>query len=77
MNQTVETVWAVTVEHRMDGLAIERARARGVYRTTFTPDQIRAIIASQEDTRDRLAVRLLLDVDQLAQTMQDVLGDDA
>lgn len=42
-------------------LAIERARARGVYRTTFTPDQIRAIIASQDDVRDRLAVRLLLD----------------
>jgi integrase/recombinase XerC len=42
-------------------LAIERARARGVHRTTFTPDQIRAIIASQEDVRDRLAVRLLLD----------------
>jgi site-specific recombinase XerC len=42
-------------------LAIERARARGVHRTTFNPDQIRAIIASQEDVRDRLAVRLLLD----------------
>lgn len=42
-------------------LAIERAKARGVHRTTFTPDQIRAIIASQEDVRDRLAVRLLLD----------------
>lgn len=42
-------------------LAIERAKARGVHRTTFTPDQIRAIIASQDDIRDRLAVRLLLD----------------
>lgn len=41
--------------------AIERARARGVYRTTFNPDQIRAIIASQDDLRDRIAVRLLLD----------------
>jgi site-specific recombinase XerC len=42
-------------------LAIERARARGVHRETFNADQIRAIIASQDDTRDRLAVRLLLD----------------
>jgi integrase/recombinase XerC len=42
-------------------LAIERARSRGVYRTTFTPDQTRAIVASQEDVRDRIAVRLLLD----------------
>jgi integrase/recombinase XerC len=42
-------------------LAIERARARGVYRTTFNADQIRAIIASQDEIRDRLAVRLLLD----------------
>jgi site-specific recombinase XerC len=42
-------------------LPIERARARGVYRTTFNPDQIRAIVASQDDLRDRLAVRLLLD----------------
>lgn len=41
-------------------LAIERARARGVYRTTFTNDQCRAIIASQDDRRDRLALRLLL-----------------
>lgn len=42
-------------------LPIERAKARGVYRTTFNNDQIRAIIASQEDLRDRIAVRLLLD----------------
>jgi site-specific recombinase XerD len=42
-------------------LAIERAKARGVYRTTFTPDQRRAIIASQESLRDRIALRLLLD----------------
>jgi integrase/recombinase XerC len=42
-------------------LAIERARSRQKYRPTFSPDQIRAIIASQGDTRDRLAVRLLLD----------------
>src|SRR6266567_9583984 len=42
-------------------LAIERARARQVYRTTFTPDQRRAIIAEQDDLRDRVALRLLLD----------------
>jgi integrase/recombinase XerC len=42
-------------------LPIERARARDTYRTTFNHDQIRAIIASQDDLRDRLAVRLLLD----------------
>lgn len=42
-------------------LPIERARARQVYRTTFPPDQIRAILASQEDLRDRIALRLLLD----------------
>lgn len=40
---------------------IERAKARGVYRTTFTPDQRRAILANQDDVRDRLALRLLLD----------------
>jgi integrase len=32
-----------------------------VYRTTFSPDQRRAIIASQSDLRDRIALRLLLD----------------
>lgn len=42
-------------------LPIERAKARGVYRTTFTPDQRRAIVASQPDLRDRIALRLLLD----------------
>lgn len=41
-------------------LAIERARARDVYRTTFTADQQRAIISSAEDLRDRIALRLLL-----------------
>lgn len=40
---------------------IERAKARGVYRTTFTSDQRRAIVASQDDLRDRLGLRLLLD----------------
>ena len=42
-------------------LAIERARARDPYRTTFTPDQRRAIVAAQEELRDRICVRLLLD----------------
>ena len=40
---------------------IERAKARGVHRTTFTPDQRRAIVASQPELRDRIALRLLLD----------------
>jgi integrase len=40
---------------------IERAKARGVYRTTFSPDQRRAILAAQEDLRDRIALRLLLE----------------
>jgi len=42
-------------------LAIERAKTRGVYRTTFNADQRRAIVAEQEDLRDRIALRLLLD----------------
>lgn len=42
-------------------LNIDRARARGVYRTAFTPDQCRAIIAAQDCLRDRIALRLLLD----------------
>ncbi len=41
--------------------AIERARPRQVHRTTFTTDQRRAIIASQDTLRDRIALRLLLD----------------
>jgi site-specific recombinase XerC len=42
-------------------LPIERARSRQVYRTTFTTDQRRAIIAEQDSRRDRIALRLLLD----------------
>jgi integrase/recombinase XerC len=42
-------------------LPIERARSRQVYRTTFSDDQRRAIIAEAEDLRDRIALRLLLD----------------
>ncbi len=41
--------------------AIERAKARQVHRTTFTTDQRRAIVASQDELRDRIALRLLLD----------------
>lgn len=41
-------------------LAIERARKRDVYRTIFTPDQTRAIIAEQDSRRDRLVLRLML-----------------
>jgi integrase/recombinase XerC len=41
--------------------AIERARSRQVHRTTFTNDQRRAIIASQDELRDRIALRLLFD----------------
>jgi integrase/recombinase XerC len=42
-------------------LAIERARSRDPHRETFNRDQIRLIVAGQDDVRDRLAVRLLLD----------------
>lgn len=42
-------------------LLIERAKARGIYHTTFTNDQRRAIIACAEGRRDRIALRLLLD----------------
>ena len=42
-------------------LPIERAKARSVYRTTFTADQRRAIIAEADQLRDRIALRLLLD----------------
>lgn len=41
-------------------VAIERARKRDVYRTTFSNDQVRSIVASQDELRDRVAVRLLL-----------------
>lgn len=42
-------------------LAIERAKARGVYRTTFNDDQRVAILAGATELRDKLALRLLLD----------------
>jgi integrase len=42
-------------------LPIERARSRQVYRTTFTAQQRRAIVAEQPELCDRIALRLLLD----------------
>lgn len=42
-------------------LAIERARPRQVYRTTFSSHQRRAIIGCAAGRRDRIALRLLLD----------------
>jgi integrase/recombinase XerC len=39
---------------------IDNAKKREVYRTTFNDDQRRAIIASQPELRDRIALRLLL-----------------
>jgi site-specific recombinase XerC len=54
--------WAV-LKGKLHGdptLPIERARKGAVYRTTFSPDQRRAIIAAQADLRDRVALRLLL-----------------
>jgi integrase/recombinase XerC len=41
-------------------LAIERAKARDPHRETFNADQFRAIIAGQDDLRDRIVLRLLL-----------------
>lgn len=40
---------------------VDRAKKREIYRTTFSNDQRRAIVASAEDLRDRIALRLLLD----------------
>lgn len=53
-------------------LAIERARSRQVYRTTFSDDQRRAIIAEAEDLRDRIALRLLLDYGLRKGTLQGI-----
>jgi site-specific recombinase XerD len=54
--------WAVLRGHLHGDptLAIERARKREVYRTIFTPDQCRAIVAENADLRDRVALRLIL-----------------
>lgn len=51
------------LRQRMHGnptLVVERAKRRDVYRTTFSEDQARAIVAGQEELRDRVALRLLL-----------------
>jgi site-specific recombinase XerC len=42
-------------------LPIERAKARGVHRETFSEDLRRRILAENPDLRDRIALRLLLD----------------
>jgi integrase len=47
--------------HGNPTLLIERARKRDVLRTVFTTEQRRSIIASAEEQRDRVALRLLLD----------------
>jgi site-specific recombinase XerC len=41
-------------------LPITRARKGGVYRTTFSGDQVRGIIAAQTELRERLVCRLIL-----------------
>jgi site-specific recombinase XerC len=53
-------------------MAIERARSRQVYRTTFTTAQRRAIVASADNLRDRIALRLLLDYGIRKGTLQAV-----
>jgi integrase len=53
--------WAVK-KGRLNGdptTALERRKARGVERTTFTQSQETAIVASQPELRDRLALRIL------------------
>jgi len=40
---------------------VDRARKRDVYRSTFSKDQCRAIVAEADSLRDRIALRLLLD----------------
>lgn len=46
--------------HANPVLAIERAKVRDPHREVFNVDQFRAIIASQEDLRDKIVLRLLL-----------------
>jgi len=41
-------------------LAIARAKKRDVYRSTFSGDQTRSIVANQPELRDRIALRLML-----------------
>jgi len=40
---------------------VDRARKRDIYRSTFSGDQRRRIVASADDLRDRIALRLLFD----------------
>lgn len=47
--------------HGNPTLLIERARKRDVLRTVFTTEQRKSIVASAEEQRDRVALRLLLD----------------
>jgi integrase/recombinase XerD len=46
--------------HANPVLAIERAKVRDPHREVFNADQFRAIIASQDDLRDRIVLRLML-----------------
>jgi integrase len=41
-------------------LPVGRAKVRDPHRETFNQDQVRGIVASQDDLRDRIALRLLL-----------------
>jgi integrase len=54
--------WAVVrgEMHANPMLAVERAKKRDPHREVFSADQRRAIIASQDELRDRVALRLLL-----------------
>ena len=55
--------WAV-LRGKLHGdptLPIQPARTRAVHRETFSDDHRRALLASNPDLRDRLALRLLLD----------------
>jgi integrase len=47
--------------HGDPALVVDRAKTRTVHRTTFTPDDRSAILASNSDLRDKIALRLLLD----------------
>jgi integrase/recombinase XerC len=54
--------WAI-FRGRLHGdptLGVARAKKRGVHRETFNPDTIRAVLAENENLRDRIALRLLL-----------------
>ena len=46
--------------HSNPCLMIERAKKRQPYRSTYTSDQRRALLAENDDLRDRLAIRLMM-----------------